>query len=107
MTYELRTYTATPGRMDALMERFRSVTIDLFTEHNMTSLGYWTPVDNPEVLIYLLQHDGDPKANWTAFGTDQRWIDAKAASEIDGSLTEKIEAVMLDATDLVPVLLKP
>lgn len=106
MTYELRTYTATPGKMDALMERFRSVTIDLFTEHDMTSLGYWTPADNPEVLVYLLQHDGDPKANWTAFGTDQRWIDAKSASEIDGSLTEKIEAVMLDATDLVPVLLK-
>jgi hypothetical protein len=103
MTYELRTYTATPGKMDALMERFRSVTIDLFTEHNMKSLGYWTVADNPEVLVYLLEHDGDPKTNWTAFGTDQRWLDAKAASEIDGSLTEKIEAVMLEATDLVPL----
>jgi hypothetical protein len=103
MTYELRTYTATPGKMDALMARFRDHTINLFIEHNMKSLGYWTPVGSPEVLIYLLEHDGDPKANWAAFGTDQRWIDTKAASETEGSLTAKIEAVLLEATDLYPL----
>lgn len=103
MTYELRTYTANPGKMDALMERFRSNTITLFTEHNMRSLGYWTPVDRSDVLIYLLQHDGDPKDNWTAFGGDQRWTDAKAASETDGALTASIESVLLEATDLYPI----
>ena len=103
MTYELRTYTANPGKMDALLERFRSNTIGLFTEHNMKSLGYWIPVDRPDVLVYLLEHDGDPITNWTAFGTDQRWIDAKAASEVDGVLTAGIESVMLEATDLHPI----
>ncbi|MDQ0733751.1 NIPSNAP family protein [Arthrobacter agilis] len=103
MTYELRTYTATPGKMDALVARFRDSTINLFIEHNMKSLGYWTPVDSPEVLIYLLEHDGDPKANWKAFGADQRWIDAKSASETDGPLAANIQSVMLEATDLYPV----
>ncbi|BBE21834.1 hypothetical protein MN0502_07170 [Arthrobacter sp. MN05-02] len=103
MTYELRTYTAAPGKLDALMTRFRDSTIDLFVEHNMTSLGYWTPVGVPDVLIYLLCHEGDPKANWAAFGADQRWIDAKAASEADGALTASIESLMLDATDLHPI----
>ncbi|MHA7209637.1 NIPSNAP family protein [Arthrobacter sp. MDT1-65] len=103
MTYELRTYTASPGKMGALMDRFRDSTINLFIEHNMKSLGYWTPVDSPDVLVYLLEHDGDPKANWTAFGADQRWIDAKSASETDGPLAAKIESVMLAATDLYPI----
>lgn len=43
MTYELRTYTANPGRMVALMARFRDNTINLLTEHNMKSLGDWAP----------------------------------------------------------------
>ena len=103
MTYELRTYTASPGKMDALLNRFRDSTINLFIEHNMKSLGYWTPVDSPDVLVYLLEHDGDPKANWKAFGTDQRWIDAKSASETDGPLAAKIESVMLEGTDLYPI----
>ncbi|MBG6183075.1 hypothetical protein IWX65_001022 [Arthrobacter sp. CAN_A214] len=104
MTYELRTYTAAPGKMDALMERFRESTIDLFTEHSMTSLGYWTPVGTPDVLIYLLRHEGDPKENWKAFGADRRWIDAKSASETDGVLAAKIESVLLEATDLHPIV---
>lgn len=103
MTYELRTYTANPGKFDALVARFRDVTINLFIEHNMKSLGYWTPVGSDDVLVYLLEHDGDPKDNWKAFGSDQRWIDAKSTSEIDGVLTAKIDSVLLEATDLYPV----
>ncbi|MHA7181366.1 NIPSNAP family protein [Arthrobacter sp. MDB2-24] len=103
MTYELRTYTANPGKMDALMTRFRDNTIGLFTEHNMKSLGYWTPVGTDDVLVYILEHDGDPKANWAAFQADQRWIDAKSASEVDGPLAAKIESVMLEGTDLYPI----
>ncbi|MBG6225928.1 hypothetical protein IWX63_002511 [Arthrobacter sp. CAN_A2] len=103
MTYELRTYTANPGKMDALVERFRSSTIGLFTEHNMKSLGYWTPVGSDDVLVYLLEHDGDPKANWAAFGADPRWTEAKAASETDGALAARIDSVLLEATDLYPV----
>ncbi|MHA7286553.1 NIPSNAP family protein [Arthrobacter sp. MDT3-44] len=103
MTYELRTYTANPGKMDALVERFRTNTIGLFTEHNMKSLGYWTPVGTDDVLVYLLEHDGDPKANWATFQADQRWIDAKSASEVEGALAAKIESVMLEPTNLYPI----
>ena len=103
MTYELRTYTASPGKMDALMARFRDNTINLFMEHNMKSLGYWTPAGTDDVLLYILEHEGDPKANWAAFQADQRWIDAKSASEVDGALAAKIESVMLEPTDRYPI----
>lgn len=103
MTYELRTYIAAPGKLDALLERFRSLTLDLFAEYGIRSLGYWTPVGSDDTLVYLVQHDGDPKAAWAAFGSDQRWIDGKAASEVNGPLSTSIESVMLEATDLYPV----
>ena len=42
--YELRTYTAEPGRLDALDARFRDHTIKLFDKHGMTNVAYWHPV---------------------------------------------------------------
>ena len=99
MTYELRTYTATPGKLDALVDRFRQHTVGLFAEHGMVSVGYWTTADDSARLIYLLQHAGDPTVNWAEFRADPRWVRAKAASEADGPLTTGITSVFLEATD--------
>ena len=44
--YEMRTYTATEGKLDAVNARFRDHTRRIFERHNMKSVGYWTP-DNP------------------------------------------------------------
>ena len=56
--YELRTYHTFPGRLDALHKRFREHTIDIFKKHEMTSVGYWTPMDEKDgkgnTLVYLL-----------------------------------------------------
>ena len=46
--YELRTYHTFPGRLDALHKRFREHTIDSFKKHEMTSVGYWTPMDEKD-----------------------------------------------------------
>ena len=46
--YELRTYYAAPGKLDALNARFRDHTWKLFEKHGMTNVGYWTPADNAE-----------------------------------------------------------
>jgi len=43
--FELRTYTAAPGKMDALNARFRDHTCKLFEKHGMTNIGYWNPAD--------------------------------------------------------------
>src|SRR5262245_46600564 len=46
--YELRTYYAPAGKLDALHARFRDHTLKLFEKHGMTNVGYWVPVDNPD-----------------------------------------------------------
>ena len=52
---ELRTYTAAPGKMDALNARFRNHTIRIFAKHGIKNVAYWAPDDGPlaaNTLIY-------------------------------------------------------
>ena len=46
--FELRTYYAHPGKMEALHARFRDHTNKLFVKHGMTLIGYWSPLDAKE-----------------------------------------------------------
>jgi len=41
--YELRVYTALPGRRDALAARFASRTAAIYARHGITNVGYWIP----------------------------------------------------------------
>jgi len=41
--YELRVYTALPGKRDALAERFANYTAAIFARHGITNVGYWIP----------------------------------------------------------------
>src|SRR5437870_9710035 len=41
--FEMRTYIANPGKMQALHARFRDHTNKLFVKHGMELVGYWTP----------------------------------------------------------------
>src|SRR5215831_5299429 len=43
--FELRTYTAAPGKLDALNARFRDHTCALFRKHGMEIVGFWMPTD--------------------------------------------------------------
>jgi hypothetical protein len=57
--FELRTYHALEGKLDALNARFRDHTVKLFDKHGITNIGYFTPQDPPlagKTLIYLLAH---------------------------------------------------
>jgi hypothetical protein len=99
MSYELRTYVANPGKIDALLGRFRDHTDKLFAKHGMESLGYWLSDKEPNTLIYVLKHKGDSEANWKAFIDDPDWISARDASEIDGPLVASIESHSISATD--------
>lgn len=102
--YEIRTYTAPDGKLDALKARFRDHTIAIFNKHDMKSVGYWTPQDAPlsqNTLVYVLAHPSreDAKKNWAAFQADPEWVKAKAESEKDGKIVEKAESVFMDPTD--------
>lgn len=102
--YELRTYTAPEGKLDALQARFRDHTIKLFEKHGMTNIGYWVPMDGEKsknTLIYLLAHDSREAADksWKAFRDDPEWVKARTASEVNGKITDKVESVFLTPTD--------
>ena len=92
--FEIRTYTAAEGKLDALHARFRDHTLALFKRHGMTSVGYFKPQDAPlkqDTLIYILAHPSREAAakNWQAFQNDTEWQKVKAASETQGALTTK------------------
>jgi uncharacterized protein YbaA (DUF1428 family) len=41
--YELRVYTAQPGKRDALAKRFADRTAAIYQRHGITNVGYWIP----------------------------------------------------------------
>jgi hypothetical protein len=59
--YELRVYTAKPGKRDALAARFASRTAAIYARHGITNVGYWIPqesdaelgVDASNTFIYM------------------------------------------------------
>ena len=103
--FELRTYYAAPGKLDALLARFRDHTVRLFAKHGIQNIGYWVPLDNPDnKLIYMLAFPSREarQAAWKAFSADPDWKKARSESEASGKLVTKIESVFLTATDYSP-----
>ncbi len=98
--FELRTYTATPGKIEALHGRFRDHTLKLFEKHHMTVIGFWKPTDEQQAkrqMVYLLAFPSQEAAvkSWEDFQADPEWKAVKESSEKDGKLVEKIESVYL------------
>lgn len=106
--FELRTYTALPGKLPDLHARFRNHTVKLFEKHGMTNIGYFQPQDAPlreTRLIYLLAHSSREaaKRSFDAFRKDPAWIKARTESEAAGKIVEKVESVFLDPLDFSPL----
>jgi hypothetical protein len=103
--FELRTYTTPPGKLNDLHARFRNHTMKLFKKHGMTNVGYWEVIKEdgaePNVLLYILAHKSKEAGenSFKAFREDPTWVKAKTASEVNGSLTEKVESVYMMPTD--------
>jgi NIPSNAP len=102
--FELRTYHAEPGKVEALHARFRDHTCKLFEKHQMTVVGFWSPADDEEAkrqLVYLLAFPSQEAAakSWGDFQADPEWKAVKEASEKNGPLVERIESVYLKPTD--------
>jgi hypothetical protein len=111
-TFEMRTYTATPGNLPRLLDRFRQHTLGLFTRHGMVNFAYFTPLEGQpgadDTLIYFLVH-ASPEASVTsfeAFRADPEWVKVKADSETagGGSLTvpDGVKSLLMKATDFSP-----
>jgi hypothetical protein len=102
--FEMRTYYAAPGKMNALHARFRDHTCALFKKHGMEMIGFWSPLDSAEAekkMVYILAFPSKEAAqkSWKEFQADPDWQKAKAESEKDGKLVEKVDSVFLAPTD--------
>jgi hypothetical protein len=107
--FELRTYIAAPGKLEELHARFRNHTMKIFKKHGMEVVGFWGPTDKEKgsenTLVYVLafpSREARDKA-WKEFQADPEWQKARADSEKNGRLTEKVDSVILMATDYAPV----
>lgn len=107
--FEMRTYYAAPGKLEALNTRFRDHTCDLFKKHGIEIVGFWIPTDADKgadnTLVYILAHKSREaaKASWDAFRNDPDWKKAQQESELNGKLVTKVESIFLGATDYSPL----
>lgn len=104
MLYELRTYHTPEGKLDALNARFRNHTLTLFEKHGMKNIMYWTPIDRPDTLIYVIAHKDKAAADasWKAFREDPEWQKVAEETQRNGKLVEKVESVYMTPTDYSP-----
>jgi uncharacterized protein YbaA (DUF1428 family) len=108
LLFELRTYQATPGKLNDLQARFRDHTTTLFKKHGMGQFGYWVTTEkkDADIFIYILAHKDKElaQASWKAFREDPEWAKAKADSEVNGPLTVKggVDSVFMTPTDYSP-----
>jgi hypothetical protein len=106
--FEIRTYTAPEGKLEALHARFRDHTLRIFKNHNMTSIAYFRPQDDPlkqNTLIYVLAHPSREaaKKNWADFQADPEWQKVSAESQKDGRIVTKVDSVFADPADYSPI----
>ena len=100
--FEIRTYYANEGKLDALLARFRDHTVALFKKHGITNVGYWVPTDNKEnKLVYMLAYSSREARGkaWKGFLGDPDWQKAYRESTKDGKLVKRVVNDFLAGTD--------
>ncbi len=104
--YELRIYTASPGKLEDVVTRFRKHAIKYFPKYSMKLEGFWIPTANQENKVYWLvsydNRDARDKS-WQAFRADKGWQKAVKKSTKNGEIVAKVEEVFLTATDFSPI----
>jgi hypothetical protein len=106
--FELRTYTANPGKFEAMKTRFRQQIIPLFKKHDLTVVGFWTFADAPaseNMLVYIVAHESREAAqkNWAAFMADPVRQQVWEQTEKDGPINMKVDSVFLNPIDFSPI----
>jgi hypothetical protein len=106
--FELRVYTAAPGKLESLNKRFREHTLRLFEKHGIKSVGYWTAVDEDHQgrLYYIIAYpdrESRQKMLVNGIAKDPEFLEAVAKSEKDGKLTAGVESVLMVPTDYSPI----
>jgi hypothetical protein len=105
--YEYRAYTCLPGRLPALLDRFRTTTLGLWEKHGIRTAGFWTVEvgENNQVLHYLLAWESltEREEKWPRFVADPDWISARVASETPDKIVASIRNEFWRPTDFSTV----
>ncbi len=103
MIYELRVYTAVPGRMANLLARFKDHTVPIWQKHGIVPIGFWTTLvgHSSSELTYMLAWNSlaDRETKWAAFQHDPEWLQARDESEKDGPIVVRINNQLLSPTN--------
>lgn len=107
MIYELRTYTVHPGKMTPLLARFADPVCELFEQHGIKNVGYWTNDigGRDDQLVYMLsfENGGHREEAWSSFATDPLWQRVRTETEANGRLVMRRENRILRPTDFSPL----
>jgi NIPSNAP len=105
MLYESRIYTAVPGKLPAVNDRFAKHTMDFFKKHGIGMLGFWTDeIGTSNRLIYILVFDSmaDREKKWTAFQADPGWHQVRAETEASGPIVDHVVNAFMRLTPYSP-----
>ena len=75
----------------------------------MGVVGFWGPTDKEKgsenTLVYVMVFPNRAARDqaWKDFAADPDWKKAREESEKNGKLTDKVESVILGATDYSPI----
>lgn len=100
--FELRTYEAVPGKIDALVQRIGDHAAALFEKHGMTNIGFWVQTDNEgnktDTLTYIVAHASREaaKKSWEDFWADPEWQAARSSGE---QVTAGATSVFIEPTE--------
>ena len=107
MIYELRTYSAMPGRMPDLNRRFAEITLGFFEKYGIKVVGFWTNEfgGSSDQLIYMLAYDSlaDREQKWAKFAADEERVAKFAETERNGPLVRRLTAQILRPTRYSPM----
>ena len=102
MIYELRIYDCLPGRLPALLKRFKDHTLGIWERHGIRPAGFFTTLvgENSNRLTYLVAWESlaERQSKWTAFANDPVWRKARDESERDGLIVANISSQFLTPT---------
>jgi NIPSNAP. len=106
--FQLRTYFCFDGKIDDIQKRFKDHTQALFEKQGLINYPYFLTEENDgsqPKLVYLLGHRdrGQFDQAFDNFRKDPDWIKARDASEENGKIVERVDAVYLKALPFSPM----
>jgi hypothetical protein len=90
--------------MPDILNRFETITFNLFDKHSIQVVGFWTRTDVNE-LVYICKYESEEAMEkaWDAFRADPDWIAARDKTEANGPIVDEVISHVLIPTAFSPM----